>query len=300
MSPEQNGTDPKTLQTGISGRESVFDRQLREYRNTGGFAKPQRKTLQFIKNPTAEFNTPSMDSKFHACSSENEKFTEIERQAFMDESSGLLNSRTIMGKVAIEMRRQARYNHNFSILILELDGFANLDSMTPLAVELISLNFCKIVSRNVREADLVGRFDRASVLVICPETNLSEAIIEANRLRHVISMAHPNLVGYHNAMTTSVGIASYPEHGNAAVDMLGAAMKAAQQAVAAGGNTVCAAAVDAFKAGQKLEALEEDFSPSTRTEMEDDGPAEDMSPGADTSSTEILAFPAAAVSPVII
>ena len=61
MSPEQKGSDPKNSLTGTSGRESAFDRRLREFRNTGSFAKPQRKALQFIKNPTADFEMPSMD-----------------------------------------------------------------------------------------------------------------------------------------------------------------------------------------------------------------------------------------------
>jgi len=298
MSPEQKGPDPKTPQTAMSGRESVFDRRLREYRNTGGFAKPQRKALQFIKNPSAEFETPSLDSRLHAKRSESEEYTEIERMAFVDESSGLLNSRTIMGKIATEMRRSARYKHSFSVLMIELDGLSHADSMTPLAVEMTFSNFCKIINKNIREVDIIGRFDQTSLLVICPETSLREAIIEAERLQNMVAHTHFKQNGNHSSMTASFGIASFPEHGNAAVDMLGAVMEATQQAVASGGNAICTAKVEPIKAAEKLTfASEEDFSPSTELNFaaEPSKPIEDMSP--DTSKA--IAFPTADVAPFV-
>ena len=209
--------------------------------------------------------------------------------AFIDESSGMLNARTIMGKIATEMRRSARYKHNFSILVIELDGFSNIASMTPLAVEMIFSSFCKIISKQTREVDLVGRFDESSLLIVCPETSLSDAVIEAERLRHSIASTHFKQVGHHNAMTVSIGISTFPEHGNSPVDMLGAAMEAAQHAVAAGGNNVCTARTDAPKMSEMNFASDEDFSPSSITKLTEELATEDMSPTSNRNTG--MAFP---------
>jgi hypothetical protein len=135
-------------------------------------------------------------------------------------------------------------------------------------------------------------------LVICPETNLREAIIEAERLQHTVAHTHFKQNGNHNSMTASFGIASFPEHGNAAVDMLGAVMEATQQAVASGGNAICTAKVEPVKPAEKLSfASEEDFSPSTELNFaaEPSKPVEDMSP--DTGKT--IVFPTADVAPFV-
>jgi diguanylate cyclase (GGDEF)-like protein len=298
MSPEQKGHDPKTPLTGMSGRESVFDRRLHEYRNTGGFAKPKRNTLEYLKKPTAEFETPSLDSKLHARAIETEEYTETERLLFVDESSGLLNSRTMMSKLAAELRRSARYKHNFSIFVMELDGLTTMHAATPLAVEMIFLSFCKVLTKNIREADIVGRFDLSSVMVICPETDLNEAVTEAYRLRDVVCETRFKQLGYQQNLSVSVGVACYGEHGKVAADLLGSAMEAAQQAVANGGNIVCTAKAAVTTDRQPiLVAPTEDFSPTPQKARKDEE-VQDMSPTADKPSVEGV-FPTVNVSPVI-
>ncbi len=140
-------------------------------------------------------------------------------------------------------------------------------------------------------------------MLICPETNLSEALEEAGRLRQLIAGAHFKNIGHHSSMTVSIGVASFPDYGSAPVLILGAALEAAQQAVAQGGNTVCTAAIDtsvttedASKSLEPKRPVEktEDFSPAFDAAVEK--PAEDMSPS--KKSTEVV-FPAADVSTII-
>lgn len=287
---DQKRPDSKTPLTGISGRESVFDKRLREFRTSGTFEKPQIKGNPFLKKAT-DFETPSMDSKLRPTTSDGEEVTEIERLAFYDEASGLLNTRTTLGKLATELRRSTRYKHPFSVFILELDNFFNKEALTPLAVEMLFSAFCKQLKSNIREVDIIGRFDEPSVLVICPETTLGQAIVEAERLKHVIASTHFKQVGTYVSMTVSIGVASYPENGSAPVDILGAALEAAQEAVAAGGNLVCAA--KGKKVTVEAEKPTEDFSPSF-----------DVSPEAEVAvkapeQTDAIAFPTADVSTIV-
>ncbi|MBX9724231.1 MAG: GGDEF domain-containing protein, partial [Candidatus Obscuribacterales bacterium] len=237
---------------------------------------------------------------------DDDGYTETERLAFIDQSSGLLNTRTMLGKLAKEAKRASRYKNPFSVLIIELDGYNNSEesSLTRLGAEVIFSSFAKIIKQNIRDVDIVGRFDEPSLMLICPETNLSEAVEEAGRLRHVVAGAHFKNVGHHVNMTVSIGIASFPDNGSAPVMILGAALEAAQQAVSLGGNTVCTAAIDASvttteptKPVEPKMPIEqpEDFSPAFDAAV--DTPAEDMSPSK-PASTEIV-FPTADITPII-
>lgn len=303
MSSDQKPNDCKTPLTGMSGRESVFDKRLREFRNTGTFETPIRANAQFVNKKQTEFDTPSMDSKLRAKETANEEFTEIERLAFIDEHSGLLNTRTILGKLALEMRRSARYRHSFSVLMLELDGFSTMEHLNALASDMLFSTFCTTLNKNSREVDMIGRFDQSSVLIVCPETTLSEAITEAERLRHQIANVHFKKTSQAVNMTVSIGIASYPEHGNVPMELLGAALEAAQKAVALGGNNVCSAKAESSRVEKKVFtatlSTEEDFSPAkeTKTQREADEKV-DMSPAKESKSSEMV-FPVADVSPII-
>ena len=264
MSPDQKSPDPKTPVTGISGKESVFDKKLREFRNTGQFQKPDRKALEYIKKPSAEFQTPAKDSKLHDYS--DDEFTETERMAFIDESTGFFNSRTILGKLANEVRRAARYRRKLSLLIVELDGHSDKEHLTQLAKEMLFNSFCKTLRTNVREVDILGRFDESTLMIVCPETSLIDAISEAERLKYIISASHFKPVGHLVSATISVGVASYPEYGGAAIEILGAALDASRDAVVAGGNQVCVAA-NYTPSIQEI-PVSEDFTPGKDDKVE--------------------------------
>jgi diguanylate cyclase (GGDEF)-like protein len=295
MSFEPRAHDPKTPLTGQSGRESVFDRRLLEVRNTGGFVKPQRKALDYLKKQSAEFETPSLDSRLHAKEIETEEYTETERVAFLDESSGLLNARTILSKTEAEVRRSTRYKRSFCMVAIELDGIFNSESLTPLAVEMIFLNLCNVLNKNAREVDRLGRFDRTTILMLLPETDMHEAIVETERLREAIAGTRFKQMGYNQTLTVSIGVASYPEHGKTATELLGTTLEAVQQAVAAGGNTVCAATTASDQTGPKaiLQTPIEDFSPAP--EKKDESPPVDMSPDSNIN----VVFPTVDVSPIV-
>lgn len=276
--------DPKTPRVGISGRESVFDKRLNELRTTGQFAKPNRKALQYVKNPNAEFETPSMDSRLSHPPSD-EDITEIERLAFFDPKSQLLNMRAILGKLAVEWRRSRRYKHPFSAIIVELDNMEKLEHLAPLAADTVFQTFCKIVSKNIREVDVVGRIGDSRLLLICPETSSGEGAIEAERLKHVVAAARFTQVGLNVGVTCSLGVASYPEHADSPEDLFCSALDAIEDAVSAGGNRVTVAEFPSTEA-----VATEDFSPDpTPQQVLPKKP--EMAPD--------LAFPVADVSVVV-
>ena len=293
MSFQQKGIDPKTPLTGTTGRDSIFDRRLNEFRTTGEMSKPQRKTLDYLKKPTAEFDTPSQDSRLSASLADVEEFNELERNAFIDAGSGLLNAHTLTCKIGAEMRRSKRFKHNFSLLVIELDGFAAMEEMGPLALEFIFATFSMTLKKNIREVDLAGRVNSSTVAIICPETSMEEAVLEADRLRQVTEVTRFKQLGYKQNLTVSIGVASFPEHGEVPEDMLNATMEAMRQASAAGGNAVFTA--HTATSPQKVQISLEDFSPETPKTRDD---TLDMSPSADKQESH-LAMPVVETTPLI-
>ena len=254
MAYDPNAPGPTNPKTGISGRESVFDKRLQELRSTGQMAKPNRKALSFIKKPTAEFEIPSMDSKIApvVC---DEGTTEIERLAFIDPKSQLLNMRSILVKLATEWRRARRYKHPFSVMIIELDNAELLENLTPLAADSVFQSFCKMLNQNIREVDKIGSLGDNRLFLICPETTTGEAVTEAERLKYLVSHSRFTQVGHHLNLTASIGIASYPESADAPEDIFVAALDAIDAISETGGDKIhCAAPSDG-------DVGVEDFSP---------------------------------------
>lgn len=282
---DKKGFDPKTPRVGLSGRESVFDKRLAELRSTGQMSKPKLSPKAAAKKAMNEFNTPSLDSKLTQVGTDD-GHTEIERLAFIDAKSQLLNLRTILGKLATEWRRSRRYKRPFSATIVELDNMEKLEELTPLAADTIFQNFCRIVSTNCREVDIVGRISESRLLIISPETAAPEAIVEAERLKHVIASARFNKIGLNITVTSSFGITSYPECADSPEDLFVTALDAIDAAVSAGGNTVRLAAPSSPEAEVSIE----DFSPDPAPQVLPKKP--EMAPD--------LAFPVADISTVVV
>lgn len=285
MAFDPKSADPKNQKTGISGRESVFDKRLQELRSTGQFSKPNRKALNYIKKPTAEFETPSLDSKLKH-NIVDDGMTEIERLAFIDAKSQLMNTRTILGKLAIEWRRARRYKHPFSVMIVELDNMSHLEALTPLAKDSVFQSFCKMISNNIREVDQVGCIGDNRLFIICPETTSGEAVIEADRLKYLVSHSRFTQVGHHLALTASMGVSSYPEHADTPEDIFVTALDAVELACESGDKVVCATVAP-------IEEFNEDFSPQS----EDLTPPQVLPKKPEMAPD--LAFPVADVTPII-
>jgi diguanylate cyclase (GGDEF)-like protein len=98
-----------------------------------------------------------------------------------------------------------------------------------------------VISENSRKADLCARIGGEEFAIIMPETELKEAANLAERLRIIIE----NMYGDHQDMmkkpiTVSIGVATFPEHGNSAKALYKAADDALYKAKQTGRNRVVA------------------------------------------------------------
>jgi diguanylate cyclase len=99
-----------------------------------------------------------------------------------------------------------RYNNTYSVLMLDIDHFKNVNDTYGHAIgdEVLQL-LAQTIKENLRENDFIGRFGGEEFLVTLPSTNITQAIQVGEKLRAAIEASpHPKA----GVFTVSVGVAA--------------------------------------------------------------------------------------------
>ncbi len=156
-----------------------------------------------------------------------------------DRLTGLYNHRSFQERFREEVSRAKRYNQCISALYVDIDNFASLNRNAGYLCgdQILShvASILKAQAESVRESDIACRFGGQEFVVLLPETDKDGAATKAERLREAVSSATlPGGV----AITVSVGVASFPDDGEHAAEVLGNAKAAVQLAKSQGRNKV--------------------------------------------------------------
>jgi diguanylate cyclase (GGDEF)-like protein len=112
-----------------------------------------------------------------------------------------------------EYIRAKRYSGAFSILMLDLDAFKEInDSQGHLAGDRYLRALGAAIKGRMRGADLACRYGGDEFCILLPETDLAGARPIAERLRQAIARLVVEVDDAALRTTVSIGIASYPEH----------------------------------------------------------------------------------------
>lgn len=173
---------------------------------------------------------------------ENVNFVELqELLATTDPMTSLFNFRYLCSCMDQEISKSRRYGHRLSVAILDLDDFKAInDTFGHQAGDELLRAVGEALSGGVRDADLVARYGGEEFSVVFPETGKADALRVVEKLRRLI--AEISLDGYPEVrVTTSIGVAGFPEDGDNKTDLLVSADKALYKAKAAGKNRSVAA-----------------------------------------------------------
>ncbi|MHB8791924.1 MAG: GGDEF domain-containing protein [Thermoleophilia bacterium] len=168
---------------------------------------------------------------------ENVNFVELqELLATTDPMTSLFNFRYLCNCMDKEISKSHRYNHKLSVAILDLDDFKAInDTFGHQAGDEVLRAVGEVLSSSVRDSDMVARYGGEEFSVVFPETNKADALHVVEKLRRDIAAI--SLADYPGVrVTTSIGIAGYPEDGEDKTDLLVSADKALYRAKAAGKN----------------------------------------------------------------
>jgi diguanylate cyclase (GGDEF)-like protein len=174
---------------------------------------------------------------------------QLREKARIDAKTGLLNAAAWTTAVDEELERAARLTQPTGLLVIDLDNFKKInDAYGHLAGDEMLRAVANTLTSEVRTYDLVGRFGGEEFVVLLPATSATETVHVAERIRRrVAELAIPvhvnGTMAMFNQLTVSIGIAVFPEHGEARGDVLHAADMAMYAAKAAGRNRVHLATV---------------------------------------------------------
>jgi two-component system cell cycle response regulator len=170
----------------------------------------------------------------------------LSAERLYDPVTGLFNRRYIMIRVEEEIRRSSRHAYPLSCLILDIDGFAEINEKYGLPIgDTVLRDMAHIVTRTLRATDIVARYREDEFIAVLTDTGATGAQIAANRLRDAVA-SHDfggQLPGGAAELTTSIGIAYWhpsggPGEGTWEPQLIGLAERALRAAKQSGRNRV--------------------------------------------------------------
>lgn len=159
----------------------------------------------------------------------------------VDVLTGLWNARHFLAALQKESRRAKRYTLDLCVLYLDIDDFRQINERHGDLVGDILLREVAILLKNrIRDIDMAARLAGEEFGLILPETERMGAFLVAERIRKEVErhFLRRDIDGRPISMTSTVGIAKYPEDATTADRLVQRAEEAMHQAKARGGNTV--------------------------------------------------------------
>ena len=163
----------------------------------------------------------------------------LAKQAVYDEMDNTLGLDTIrLGRLAYELERARRYNHQLGVLLVRPDDFDETilrfgEEAGPAMLQATA----EAISRGLRATDIPVREPPFDFALILPETGRADARVVAERIRLAVSATRLELgPGDVVNVTLSIGVAMFPHDATTNEQMLRAVQRALQGAVELGGN----------------------------------------------------------------
>lgn len=167
-------------------------------------AKPKRRSVQAVRTLLEHSELSLLN--IH-------KFEEIKQQTFVDDLTGLYNSRYLKFAIVNAIQRCKTPTDCFSVLFIDVDHFKMVNDGNGHVVGsefLVAIG--KTVRHAVRNIDPVFRYGGDEFVVILHGTATEGAKEIAERIRKHIERRVFVIKGVKLQATVSIGIACYPEH----------------------------------------------------------------------------------------
>jgi diguanylate cyclase (GGDEF)-like protein len=165
---------------------------------------------------------------------------ELHEQAIRDPLTGLFNRRFLDEVLDREPSRHQRAGESFGVFMLDIDNFKPFnDRHGHDAGDAMLRRIADFLAAAVRAEDVPCRYGGDEILVVLPGSPYAATLARAEELRRGIAQLVLESAGeVPCAVTVSLGVASFPEHGENPEELVRAADLALYRAKAAGGNCV--------------------------------------------------------------
>ncbi len=165
----------------------------------------------------------------------------IRHQSRHDSLTGLPNRLSFSEHLDKMIKGARRFDSKCALIYLGLDGFKEIyESMGYVARDKLLKEASSRLGQSLRDADITARISGDEFAVglsgISGEKGVERVVVVADRIRSAIS-SQPFVIDDHDfAVTTSIGIAIFPDNGNDVVELMKSANAALHHARSKGRN----------------------------------------------------------------
>jgi two-component system cell cycle response regulator len=166
----------------------------------------------------------------------------LEELTVTDDLTGLYNMRYMTQALDKQFTLLMRYQRPFSIIMLDLDHFKNVNDENDHLVGSETIrSIAMVIEASTRNTDIKARYGGDEYIIALPESDLKAAALVAERLResiyhHSVAISEKLAV----KVTASIGVASFEINRHKAfTDLIKDADKAMYRAKRSGRNRVC-------------------------------------------------------------
>lgn len=148
--------------------------------------------------------------------------SELEYYSMHDPLTGLYNRRHFNNMLEYEIGRSERHHHEFSLLLIDLDDFKDInDSYGHQTGDDALCGVAEVLAGHIRKGDLATRIGGDEFAVILMETGRGGAVKVAETLgRRLRERKFSDANGKHFHITASLGIVTYPYDAQNIADLL--------------------------------------------------------------------------------
>lgn len=133
--------------------------------------------------------------------------------ASIDKLTGVFTRKYLEDVLTEELERSSKSNSQFSLIMFDIDKFKNInDKFGHQKGDMVLREICDVVRRNIRKEDTCGRYGGEEFVIILPGVTANDALAIAEKLRNRVEKA--KILGDKHPVTMSLGVATYPQHGD--------------------------------------------------------------------------------------
>lgn len=143
----------------------------------------------------------------------SEKSQQLQIIANQDPLTLLANRRKFNVNLEQEFQRFKRHKQNFSIIIIDIDHFKKInDQFGHNTGDKVIKQFAEVLSDNCRRTDTVARWGGEEFIILSIETDINQALLQANKIITAIRSTDFTEAGN---ITASIGISCNTDHSSA-------------------------------------------------------------------------------------
>ncbi len=133
-----------------------------------------------------------------------------ELAARLDALTQVLGRRGFTEQAHTEIQRCIRYQHPLSLLMIDIDHFKTINDTHGHATgDAVLLHFAQLLSRELRENDMIGRIGGEEFAVLLPNSGADQASRVAERMRAATEQTQILVRGQPLHFTASFGVAEF-------------------------------------------------------------------------------------------